>query len=66
MSARYALIGHPVTHSLSPRIHAAFGEQCGIALHYGLIDVPPERFDAAVAAFAAEGGQGLNITLPRQ
>jgi shikimate dehydrogenase len=66
MSARYALIGHPVAHSLSPRIHAAFGEQCGIALHYGLIDVPPERFDAAVAAFAAEGGQGLNITLPHK
>lgn len=66
MTARYALIGHPVAHSLSPRIHAAFGEQCGIPLRYELIDVPPEGFAAAVAAFEREGGEGLNITLPHK
>lgn len=66
MSGRYALIGHPVAHSLSPRIHAAFGAQCGIALEYGLIDVAPEGFDAAVAAFAKGGGAGLNVTLPHK
>jgi shikimate dehydrogenase len=66
MTGRYALIGHPVAHSLSPRIHAAFGEQCGIAVNYGLIDVAPEGFRAAVDAFAADGGQGLNITLPHK
>jgi len=66
MSGRYALIGHPVAHSLSPRIHAAFGAQCGIALEYGLIDVAPEGFDAAVAAFARGGGAGLNVTLPHK
>lgn len=66
MSGRYALIGHPVVHSLSPRIHAAFGEQCGIALEYGLIDVAPDGFDAAVAAFANGGGAGLNVTLPHK
>ena len=66
MSGRYALIGHPVSHSLSPRIHAAFGAQCGVALEYGLIDVAPDGFDAAVAAFAAEGGAGLNVTLPHK
>jgi len=66
MSGPYALIGHPVAHSLSPRIHRAFGEQCGIAFRYELIDVPPKYFEAAVDAFAAEGGQGLNITLPHK
>ena len=66
MSGRYALIGHPVAHSLSPRIHAAFGAQCGIALEYGLIDVAPTGFDAAVAAFASAGGAGLNVTLPHK
>ncbi len=66
MSGRYALIGHPVAHSLSPRIHAAFGAQCGIALDYGLIDVAPDGFDAAVAAFAKGGGAGLNVTLPHK
>lgn len=66
MTARYALIGHPVAHSLSPRIHTAFGEQLGIALQYGLIDATPEAFPSAVAAFGAEGGAGLNVTLPHK
>ncbi|MGJ7904537.1 shikimate dehydrogenase [Lysobacter sp. 1R34A] len=61
---RYAVFGHPVSHSLSPRIHAAFGRQLGIALDYIAIDAAPEQFDAALAAFAAEGGLGANITLP--
>ena len=63
---RFAVIGHPVTHSLSPRIHAAFGRQMGIALDYTAIDATPETFDAALAAFAAEGGVGANITLPHK
>lgn len=61
---RYAVFGHPVAHSLSPRIHAAFGRQLGIALEYTAIDAAPEQFDVALAAFAAEGGLGANITLP--
>lgn len=61
---RYAVFGHPVAHSLSPRIHAAFARQFGIALEYTAIDAAPERFDVALAQFAAEGGLGANITLP--
>jgi len=63
---RFAVIGHPVAHSLSPRIHAAFGRQSGIALEYGAMDAPPELFDAIVAEFAAEGGLGANVTLPHK
>ncbi len=63
---RYAVIGHPVSHSLSPRIHAAFARQAGIALEYTAIDAAPEEFDAVLAEFAAEGGIGANITLPHK
>jgi len=63
---RFAVIGHPVAHSLSPRIHAAFGRQTGIALDYTAMDAPPELFDAIVAEFAAEGGLGANVTLPHK
>ncbi|RPE79911.1 shikimate dehydrogenase [Vulcaniibacterium tengchongense] len=63
---RFAVIGHPVAHSLSPRIHAAFSRQTGIALQYTAIDAAPAQFDAALAEFAAEGGLGLNVTLPHK
>ena len=63
---RFAVIGHPVSHSLSPRIHAAFAQQTGIALEYTAIDAAPADFDAVLAAFAAEGGVGANITLPHK
>jgi shikimate dehydrogenase len=63
---RFAVIGHPVSHSLSPRIHAAFGRQTGIALEYTAIDATPEDFDAVLAEFVAEGGVGANITLPHK
>ena len=64
MDALHAVFGHPVAHSLSPRIHAAFGRQAGIALRYEAIDVEPAGFAAALAAFAARGGSGANVTLP--
>lgn len=66
MTERYALIGHPVAHSYSPRIHAAFGGQLDIEVSYGLIDAPPADFAAAVARFAEQGGLGLNVTLPHK
>jgi shikimate dehydrogenase len=63
---RYAVFGHPVAHSRSPCIHAAFGAQCGIELEYTAIDAPPESFVEAVDAFARDGGRGANVTLPHK
>ena len=64
MSRHFAVFGHPVAHSLSPRIHAAFGKQAGIDIDYGAIDAQAGDFAAALAAFAARGGAGANVTLP--
>lgn len=63
---RYAVFGHPIAHSLSPDIHAAFAAQLGIALDYRALDVAPGAFNDAVAAFFAEGGRGANVTLPHK
>lgn len=62
--SKFAVFGHPVSHSLSPRIHAAFGRQRGIALQYEAIDATAETFFEALEAFAAAGGKGANVTLP--
>ena len=64
MSDRYAVIGHPVGHSLSPLIHARFAEQTGQDLVYGAIEAPLDGFNETVHRFAAEGGRGLNVTVP--
>ena len=64
MGRQFAVFGHPVAHSLSPRIHAAFGKQSGIPLDYVAIDAQPADFADALAAFAARGGAGANVTLP--
>ena len=63
---RYAVIGHPVAHSLSPRIHALFAEQTRQQLHYEALDVTPERLRASVQEFFAQGGRGLNVTIPHK
>lgn len=61
--SQFAVFGHPIAHSLSPRIHAMFGKQQGIALDYAAIDAPPETFAAQLQAF---DGRGANITLPHK
>ncbi|MEO6687938.1 MAG: shikimate dehydrogenase [Dokdonella sp.] len=64
MQPRYAVFGQPIAHSLSPRIHAAFGAQSGIAVDYRAIESSRDEFPHALDAFAQDGGHGANVTLP--
>ncbi len=64
MSDRYAVVGHPIGHSQSPRIHALFAAQTAQDMCYAAILAPLDGFAGTVLAFAAAGGRGVNVTLP--
>lgn len=61
---RFAVMGMPISHSLSPLIHYMFAKQTGIKLRYDKFAVSPESFAQEVQSFFALGGIGLNITSP--
>lgn len=63
---RYAVFGHPVLHSLSPKIHLAFAKQSGIAIEYTAIECAPGDFSGTLSSFARSGGDGGNVTLPHK
>ncbi|MFG6179287.1 shikimate dehydrogenase [Halomonas sp. THAF12] len=64
MTDRYCVFGHPVGHSKSPAIHAAFAEQTGERLEYTAIEAPRDDFAGAWRAFVEAGGRGANVTVP--
>jgi shikimate dehydrogenase len=63
---RYAVIGHPISHSWSPFIHGMFAKQTNQNLTYTRIEAPPEAFEREVGAFFQTGGKGLNVTVPHK
>ena len=64
MTDRYAVVGHPVAHSVSPQIHAEFARQTGQELEYARLLAPRDGFRAALAKFRDAGGKGINVTVP--
>ena len=61
---RYVVIGNPVSHSLSPAIHAHFASQTKDEIEYGTLLVSPGRFALETRRFFDQGGKGANVTLP--
>jgi shikimate dehydrogenase len=61
---RYAVFGNPISHSKSPAIHTAFAKQTSQVLNYEAICAPVDKFEETVKAFLADGGKGLNVTVP--
>jgi len=61
---RFAVVGNPVSHSLSPAIHQAFAEQYRVTLSYEAIENPEDDFEAGLKGLQQLGYKGLNVTVP--
>ncbi|MFQ3229098.1 shikimate dehydrogenase [Reinekea sp.] len=61
---RYAVIGHPITHSLSPQIHTLFAAQTTQSLTYEGIELPLTSFETRLWQLIKEGYLGFNVTMP--
>lgn len=61
---RYAVVGNPVAHSLSPQIHTEFARQTGQQLSYEAIELANDAFADGVAELRKQGFRGLNVTVP--
>ena len=61
---KFAVLGHPIAHSLSPQIHLLFAKEFAIDLEYKKFDINSDNFFENVKRLKIEGYRGLNITLP--
>lgn len=61
-----AVIGHPVSHSLSPAIHNAAFSATGLDWAYLAFDVPAGAAGAALEGMRALGIEGLSVTTPHK
>jgi len=63
---KLAVLGHPISHTLSPVMHNASIKALGLdgQYEYGKLDVPPGGLMARLAQLPAEGYAGVNLTIP--
>lgn len=62
---KYALIGHPLGHSMSPFIHKRLFEEAGREAEYSLEDISPEDMNKKLLPLLDEA-EGLNVTIPHK
>ena len=62
---KFAVIGIPIKHSLSPIIHKEFAKQQGINIQYKMIEPDSEEhFETHAQSFFSKKGYGANVTIP--
>ena len=64
MIKKFAIIGNPITHSLSPVLHNYWFEKYSIEANYSIINVKDNNLDNIIKKIRDKELSGLNITLP--
>lgn len=59
----FAVMGFPISHSLSPVLHGEFSKETGIDFDYIAIEILPEEFPETIK-LAREKLSGFNLTMP--
>lgn len=62
----FAVIGDPIAHTLSPRIHNALGDKWNSKMVYVPFHVTKERLQQAIEGAHALGIKGMNVTMPHK
>ncbi|HLQ31253.1 MAG TPA: shikimate dehydrogenase [Chloroflexota bacterium] len=66
MTKRLALIGYPVSHTLSPAIHGAAIRELGLDLTYEAVETTPERLPAFMDELRGPDWLGCNVSVPHK
>lgn len=64
MAYKLALIGYPLSHSISAVIQKAGLESLGIEGNYEILETPPEDLVSRIKFLKANGYHGFNVTIP--
>ena len=61
---KYYLVGSPISHSISPKMHNMAFSLTGIDAEYGLCEADETSLPRAVRELVASGASGFNVTMP--
>jgi shikimate dehydrogenase len=64
VTKKVAVVGYPVKHSLSPKLHGYWIEKYNIDGEYGMLEVAPPDFEQVIINLEKNGYKGVNITVP--
>jgi len=62
----YAVVGHPISHSLSPVMHQIALDHYGIEASYIALDIAPTQFQEFIPWCNHDNFLGCNITIPHK